>query len=68
MLNFILRKFNLNSENCMMIGDSHNDIIPANKLKMLSVYVTYGYGEIDENLEVDYKIDKFSEITQILQV
>ena len=35
MLNFILKKFNLNSENCMMIGDSHNDIIPANKLKML---------------------------------
>ena len=51
----------------MMIGDSHNDIIPANKLKMLSVYVTYGYGKFDDNLEVDYKIDKFSEITQILQ-
>ncbi len=67
MLNFILKKFNLNPENCMMIGDSHNDIIPANKLKMLSVYVTYGYGKFDDNLEVDYKIDKFSEITQILQ-
>ena len=41
--------FNLNLKTAMMIGDSHNDIIPANKLKMLSVFVTYGYGKLDES-------------------
>ena len=40
---------NLDLTKCIMIGDSHKDIIPAKKLGMSSLYVLSGNGKKDLN-------------------
>ena len=40
---------NIDLTNCIMIGDSHKDIIPAKKLGMSSLYVLSGNGKKDLN-------------------
>ena len=66
MLNYILRKLVLDPSECLMIGDSNNDIIPANKLGIKSIFVTYGYGRLTPDSIPDYEIDKFIKIKEIL--
>lgn len=42
-LNHLADQANIPIENCLMIGDSKNDILAANNAKMESVGITYGY-------------------------
>ena len=49
------------------IGDSSNDIIPAKALGMKSIYVTYGYGKIENSIKPDYVIDCFNEVLKIIK-
>ena len=35
----------------IFVGDSENDVIPANKLGITSFFVDYGYGKIDESVK-----------------
>ena len=39
-----LEELNVKPENSIFVGDSNNDLIPAKKLGMFSVFVKYGYG------------------------
>ena len=45
-----------------MIGDSDNDIIPANKLGMKSIYVNYGYGVLKNDLNASFEASKVEDI------
>ena len=66
MLEFCLKKLKINSsEQCVMIGDSDNDILPANKLNMTSIYVKYGYGKLSKNIVASYEVNKIKEIIDI---
>lgn len=66
MLEFCSQKLQVNSsEQCVMIGDSDNDIIPANKLNMTSIYVRYGYGKLSKNLFASYEANEIKEIIEI---
>ena len=66
MLEFCLKKLEINSsEQCVMIGDSDNDILPANKLNMTSIYVRYGYGKLSKNIVASYEVNKIREIIDI---
>ena len=66
MLEFCSQKLQVNSsEQCVMIGDSDNDIIPANKLNMTSIYVRYGYGKLSKNLFASYEVNEIKEIIGI---
>ncbi len=67
MLDFSLKKLECKPENSIMVGDSYNDIIPAKKLGMKSIFVTYGYGEMDDSINADFVINTFSEIIKILK-
>ncbi len=53
---------------CVMVGDSKNDILAANAAGMQSIGVTYGYnyGEAISVYEPDSVVDDFSEITTLL--
>ena len=51
----------------MMVGDSINDITPANILSMNSVFVSYGYGKLESPLKPSYTIDNFDQIIDILK-
>ena len=66
MLEFCLKKLKINSpKQCVMIGDSDNDILPANKLNMTSIYVRYGYGKLSKNVVASYEVNKIMEIFDI---
>ena len=47
------------------LGDSENDILPANQLGMFSVHVTYGYGKLGEKINADLTIEKIKELRKI---
>ena len=47
--------------------DSKNDIIPAKALGMKSIYVTYGFGKIEQSIKPDYVIDSFEEVLRVIK-
>jgi len=57
-------KFNVKVEQCVMVGDSKNDILAANACSMQSIGVTYGYnyGEDIGVYEPSIIINDFSEL------
>ena len=67
MLECCLNECQVAPEQAIMIGDSSNDIIPANALGMKSIYVTYGYGKIEKSMKPDYVIDCFNEVLKIIK-
>jgi len=56
MLEIFLKKLLLKPKDVIFIGDSTNDIIPANILGMTSVFVKYGYGKIKESNKANFQI------------
>ena len=59
---------NLSTKNyeTIFVGDSENDILPSKKLGMLSIFVTYGYGKLNNSTKPDFAINKISEIPRVL--
>jgi phosphoglycolate phosphatase len=58
----------LDIKECVMVGDSKNDIIAASKASMDSIAVTYGYnyGEDINQYKPTFVIDDFSKISGIV--
>ena len=50
----------------IFVEDSENDISPSKKLGILSVFVTYGYGKLNNSTKPDFEIDKITEILKIV--
>ena len=50
----------------IFVGDSRNDIIPAKKLNMFSVFVNYGYGKLEKNVVPDLCIQKIIELKELV--
>ena len=67
MLEYCLNECHAVPEQAIMIGDSSNDIIPAKTLGMKSIYVTYGYGKIEQSIKPDYIVDCFNEILRVVK-
>ena len=67
MLEYCLNNCLVKPEQAIMLGDSSNDIIPAKTLGMKSIYVTYGFGKIEESIKPDYVIDCFNEVLRVLK-
>jgi len=53
-------------QNCIMIGDSSNDIRAAQAANVVSIAVSHGYGRDVEDLGADAVIDGFTELPKIL--
>jgi len=66
MLKYCIDYSKFSPEQCIMIGDSDNDIIPANELGTLSIYVNYGYGTLSKNVKPNYEVKSVKEIIQVL--
>ena len=60
-----LDKFQLLADQVVFVGDSENDILPAKRLGMFSVHVTYGYGKLKEKIRADLVIDEIKELRKI---
>jgi phosphoglycolate phosphatase len=68
MLEYVCEKLGYSIEESVMVGDSKNDIIPANSLGMDSIAVTYGYN-YDEDISIyspTYIVDSFGDILRFL--
>ena len=68
MLEICLNKLNSEPRNSIMIGDSENDIIPANKLNMTSIFVNYGYGQLKNEIQPDFKINRIDSLKELLVI
>ncbi len=68
-LNYALKQLNVSSEQCLMIGDSKNDILAAKAANIDSVGLTYGYnyGEDIANYQPNYCFDSFADLVAFLQ-
>jgi len=60
----VCEKLGIRVEQCVMVGDSKNDILAANACSMQSVGVTYGYnyGEDIDSYNPDVVVDNFADI------
>jgi|TARA_E500000331_G_C17106425_1_gene647634 phosphoglycolate phosphatase len=65
MLSYCIDFFGTDTDKTIMVGDTFNDIIPSNKLKMKSIYVEYGYSE-NQDINATFKIKKFQEILKYI--
>ncbi len=63
----IMRQFGCSAKECVMVGDSINDMKAGNSAGVLTIGCDYGYG-VPEELELaDYVISSFSEILRIIR-
>jgi len=62
------KRLNVGVEECLMIGDSKNDILAAKAANMQSIGVTYGYnyGEDISVYQPDWCLDTFAELIPLL--
>jgi len=64
-----LEQLNVTAEQCLMIGDSKNDILAAKAANIDSVGLTYGYnyGEDINNYQPQWCFDNFNELLTLLK-
>jgi phosphoglycolate phosphatase len=48
-----------------MVGDSSNDIIAGKGAGVITIGCSYGYGDISEIQDADYRIDRFPELLDL---
>lgn len=68
-LTYAINKLNVTLDECVMIGDSKNDILAAKAAGIMSVGLTYGYnyGENIADHQPDWCFDSFSELLNALE-
>lgn len=66
---YALKQLNVSAEQCVMIGDSKNDILAAKAANIDSVGLTYGYnyGEHINQYQPNWCFDSFAELLAALQ-
>jgi phosphoglycolate phosphatase len=66
---YALEQLNVTAEQCLMIGDSKNDILAAKAANIDSVGLTYGYnyGEDINNYQPQWCFDNFKELLTLLK-
>ncbi len=66
----VCQTLNVSVDQCLMVGDSKNDILAANAAAMQSIGVTYGYnyGEDICHYDPDVVIDDFADILTTLDI
>ncbi len=62
MLKKCIDRVNVKSSETIFVGDSLNDIVPANELGISSVFVTYGYGTMDSSIKAKIEISDIIEL------
>ncbi|MBN2823861.1 MAG: phosphoglycolate phosphatase [Campylobacterales bacterium] len=65
----VCQTFNISPNEALMVGDSKNDIVAANRAKIESIGVTYGYnyGEPIESYEPSAVVDSFGDILKLME-
>ena len=48
-----------------MVGDSSNDMIAGKGAGVVTIGCTYGYGDLSELTDADYRVDRFAELIDL---
>jgi phosphoglycolate phosphatase-like HAD superfamily hydrolase len=59
------KRYNVDLENCWVVGDNYTDLECARKAGYKSIFVRYGFGEIQDE-KPNFQVDSFNEIIPIL--
>ena len=62
MLKKCIDRVNVKSSETIFVGDSLNDIVPANELGISSVFVTYVYGTMDSSINANIEISDIMDL------
>ena len=62
MLKKCVDTLNLRTNETIFVGDSINDILPANELGITSVFVKYGYGKLEGSVKPNTQISDIIEL------
>ena len=61
----LIRDLRVNSPETALVGDSINDIAAGRGANVITIGCTYGYGDISELAEADYRIGRFAELVEL---
>jgi len=61
----LLRQYGVAAEECVLIGDSINDVAAGQGAGVVTVGCTYGYGELSELNGADYQVDDFQSLLNL---
>jgi phosphoglycolate phosphatase len=67
---YIMRKYQINHQQTMLVGDSYDDAHAADTCGFTFVAASYGYGKADEyqKLSQSYKVSSFEELISLICV
>jgi phosphoglycolate phosphatase len=61
----LIRDFGVSAAETAMVGDSINDIAAGKGAGVVTIGCTFGYGDISELAEADYRIDHFADLAEL---
>jgi len=61
----LLADLEVTAAETVMVGDSINDMVAGRGAGVLTIGCTYGYGDISELNDADYRIDRFAELIDL---
>ena len=59
-------QFAIDPKRCIFVGDDKNDMLTGNNAGIKTVAVTYGYGNVEQNWNYDYKINHVQELLELI--
>jgi 2-phosphoglycolate phosphatase len=59
-------QFAIDPKRCIFVGDDKNDMLAGNNAGIKTVAVTYGYGNVEQNWNYDYKINHVQELLEFI--
>jgi len=61
----VLEKYGTTSDNALMVGDNHTDILSGSRAGLKTCFCEYGYGKTGKS-KPDFRISKFRDILTII--
>ncbi len=59
-------QFSVDPRRCIFVGDDINDMLAGSNAGIKTVAVTYGYGNVEQNWNYDYKINHVQELLELI--
>ncbi|MDB3972163.1 HAD-IA family hydrolase [Candidatus Thioglobus sp.] len=59
-------QFAIDPKRCIFVGDDKNDMLAGSNAGIKTVAVTYGYGNVEQNWNYDYKINHVQELLELI--
>jgi phosphoglycolate phosphatase len=61
----LMEELGVTAAQTAMVGDSSNDILAGKGAEVVTIGCSYGYGDISEIQDADYRIDRFPELLDL---